>query len=281
MIDWNQPVAQGYWRNARGDLIREQNVSGVDRDTDAAVRRIHAFGAALSGEMYRFRVHTLDDIYQLLDRVVERYGTKLGGRKGNVQISTFDGRLKVLLAQADVIDVGPEIHAAQALVEECVDEWSTRGNLKLRALVDQAFKPDATGRLSVTHLLRLRRIVIDDDKWRQVQAAIGDALRPSGRAEYIRLYRRADPAHPWEQVPLHLAAVRPPAEPADGEPEAQLERRVRSAIEQAQRAGLSRDAVRDVVRGAIPRRRPGPRAAAPAAGDGQALAEPGQDGEAS
>lgn len=259
MIDWNEPAPPGYWRDARGDLIREANVSDVDRDTDAVVRHIHAFGEALSGEMWRFRVHTMDDVYGLVDRVAERYGTRLGGRRGNVQIGTFDGRRKVVLSQADVIDVGPEIHAAQAIVEECIEEWSERGNLKLRALVEQAFKPDATGRLSVTHLLRLRRIVIDDDKWRGVQAAIGDALRPVGRAEYIRLYRRADPSQPWEQVPLHLATVRQPPEAEDGEAQAQLARRVQSAIEQAERAGLSRADVWDVVRGAIARRRPGSR----------------------
>ena len=258
-IDWNEPAPPGYWRDARGDLIREANVSGVDRDTDAVVRHIHAFGEALSAEMWRFRAHAQDDVYGLIDRVLERYGARIGGKRGNVTISTFDGRLKVVLSCADVIDVGPEIHAAQAIVGQCIEEWSKRGNLKLRALVDQAFKPDATGRLSVTHLLRLRRIVIDDDKWRSVQGAISDALRPVGRAEYIRLYRRADPTRVWEQVPLHLATVRQPPEAEPGEAEAQLARRVRSAVEQAERAGLPAGAVWDVVRGAIARRRPGPR----------------------
>ena len=257
MIDWDQPPPQGYWRNARGDLIREANVSAVDRDMDATTRHIHAFGGALSAEMFRFRVHTMDDIFALIERVAERYHAKLGGRRGNVQITSFDGRLRVNLSQADVIDVGPEIHAAQAIVEECIDEWSARGSLKLRALVEQAFKPDATGRLSVTHLLRLRRITIDDDKWRSVQVAIGDALRPVGRAEYIRLYRRDDPSRPWEQVPLHLATVRPPA-PGDDDAAAQLARRIQSAVEQAARSGMAPGTIWDVVRGAIARRRPGP-----------------------
>ena len=128
-VDWDAPVPPGYWRDPRGDLIRESNVSGVDRDTDAVVRRIHAFGGALSAEMYRFRIHSLDDVYTLIDRIAERYGTRIGDRRGNVQITTFDGRMKVILAQADVIDVGPEIHAAQAIVEECIDEWSQRGSL--------------------------------------------------------------------------------------------------------------------------------------------------------
>ena len=259
-IDWDTPPPPGYWRNARGDLIREANVSEIDRDMDATTRHIHAFGGALSAEMFRFRTHTQDDVYALIDRVAERYGAKLGGRKGNVQIGSFDGRMRVTISQADVIDVGPEIHAAQAIVEECLDEWTERGNLKLRALIDQAFRPDATGHLSVAHLLRLRRIAIDDDRWRAVQAAIGDALRPVGRAEYIRLHRRDDPAQRWEQVPLHLATVRAPLV-QDDDPAAQLARRIQSAVEQAGRAGMAPGDVWDVVRAAIARAAPGAAAA--------------------
>ena len=263
-IDWDTPPPAGYWRNARGDLIREANISEIDRDMDAVTRCIHGFGSALSAEMWRFRTYTQDDIGALLDRVVDCYGgRRRGGGKGNVQICTYDGRMRVTVSQADVIDVGPEIHAAQAIVEECLDEWTERGNLKLRALVDQAFRPDATGRLSVSHLLRLRRIAIDDAKWRAVQTAIGDALRPVGRAEYIRLHRRDNPTQTWTQVPLHLATVRPPPV-QDDDAEAQLARRVNSAIEQAARSGLPAGAIWDVVRAAIARRRPGPpRPAAP------------------
>ena len=263
-VDWDAPPPRGYWRNARGDLVREENISPTDRDMDAVTRKIHGFGAALSAQMYRFRLHTLDDVSEFVARVTERYGARRpGGRKGNIQITSFDGRLRVLLAQAEQVAVGPEIHAAQAIVEECIDDWAARSNLKLRALVEQAFRPDATGRLSVTALLRLRRIEIDDPRWRQAQDAIGDALRPAGKAEYVRLYRRADPDGPWEQVPLHLATVTRPAD-AEGSPAENLERRARAAVEEGRHAGMGEGEIMEVLRAA--KRRPAPGAPATVAG---------------
>lgn len=242
-IDWDEAPPPGYRRNAKGNLVHESNVTPTDKDTDEVVRKVHRFGTALSAQMWRYRMHTLDDVYGLADRIVERYGGKAGGRRGNITLTSFDGRLRVVLAQADRIAVGPEIRAAQELIEECIEEWSERGNRKLRALVEQALVPDATGQVPVSHILRLRRVHIDDPRWRRVQDALSDALRPAGKAEYVRLHVRATPADPWQQVPLSLAAVRRP----EGEPEdaaAILEARVRSAVEEARHAGMGQEAIR-------------------------------------
>ena len=239
-IDWKALVPRGYWRNARGNLVHERNVKPVDRDMDEVVRRVHGFGAPLSEQMWRFRDYALSDLASFAERVVERYGGRLRGRKGNLQLITFDGCYRVNLAQADRIAVGPEIVAAQALVEECVKRWGSRSDLKLRALVDQAFVTGADGAVSVANLLRLRRVEIDDEQWRRAQDAIADALRPAGKAEYIRLYRRETPAESWEPVPLHLATVTRPAGPALRAAPEILERRVRSAIDEGARRGHAR-----------------------------------------
>lgn len=249
-IDWTAPIPPGYWRNAKGDLVHERNIRPVDRDMDDVVRRIHGFGEPLSEQMWRFRNHTTIDIMEFLGRTMERYGARVGGRKGNVQLTTFDGRLRVQLAQADRIEVGPEIEAARALIEACISRWGKGSDKKLRALVDQAFVAGADGSLSATALLRLRRVEIDDGEWRRALDAIADALRPVGRAEYIRLYRRATPDDRWDQVPLHLATVSRPSEPALRTAPEILERRVRSAVDEARAAGMKEGAIMEVLRSA-------------------------------
>ena len=261
-IDWTTPAPKGYWRDARGNLVHERNITPVDRDMDATVRRIHGFGTPLSEQMWRFRDYTMTDIAEFAGRVVEHYGGRLRGRKGNLQLTTFDGCARVNLAQAERVAVGPEITAAQALIEQCVETWSERSNLKLRALVDQAFVAGPDGTVSVTNLLRLRRIQIDDEHWERAQDAIADALRPAGKAEYIRLYRRDHPGQEWAQVPLHLATVTRPCEPvARGAPDI-LKRRVRSAIDEARGAGMAEGAIMEVLREAkrreAKRREPAP-----------------------
>ena len=247
-INWDAPVPKGYWRDAKGNLVHERNVKPVDQDMDEVVRRIHGFGAPLSEQMWRFRDYTMSDIAEFSARVVERYGGRLRGRKGNLQLTTFDGCLRVNLTHADRVAVGPEIVAAQALVEQCVEQWAERSNLKLRALVDQAFVAGTDGSVSVTNLLRLRRVEIEDELWHRAQDAIADALRPAGKAEYIRLYRRDHPGQEWTPVPLHLATVTRPAEPALRTAPEILARRVRSAIDEARAAGMREGAIMEMLR---------------------------------
>ena len=254
---WHEPVPKGYRLNRHGNLIREDNVRDIDRDMDETVRKIHDFGRALSAQMWRFREYSMADIGDYLMRVAEAYGSKPGGRKGNITLTSYDGTRKVQLAVAETIEVGPEIAAAQGIIEECIDEWGKTSSLKLRALVDQAFRTDATGNLSVAQLLQLRRVQIDDDRWRRVQAAIGDALRPSGKAEYVRLYERETPDQSWQPVSLHLATVKAPPEQYGGSPEEVLERRVRSAVEEARIMGLGQGDIRQAVNAACARSQKG------------------------
>lgn len=264
-IDWHTPVPAGYRRDGRGNLVHETNISETDRDMDATTRKIHNFGKALSGQIWRFRAHSLDDVYGFQARVVEQYGGRVGGRKGNVRLRTFDDCLKVELAQAEYVDVGPEIAAAQALFMECIEEWAQRSPVNLKTLVAQAFSVDATGRMSVSQLLRLRRTHIDDDRWRAAQRALMDGIRPSGRVEYLRLYERSTPLEDWRPVPLHIAtATAPPA--SEETPEQVLERRVRSAVEEARHHGLAQGAMLDILKRAHRRRaNPGSASETPAA----------------
>ena len=251
-IDWAAPTPPGYWRNSRGDLVHEENLRPLDLDMDETVRRIHEYGSALSAQMWRFREHTMLDILEFAGRVIERYGSRVGGRRGNISLTTFDGCLRVVLAQADHISVGPEILAVQALISECLDEWTARAPKNLRALVEQAFSAGPDGTLSASRLLALKRIVIDDDRWRSACEAIGDALRPVGRAEYIRLYRRDNPRLTWEAVPLALSSVHAPAvEPQGEEAAADLTRSVARAAAEARRRGLSQKDVRAAVAEAV------------------------------
>ena len=247
-------VPAGYWMNAKGDLIKAENVSPRERDMDEVVRKIHAFGADLSATMWRFREYTMRDIALYCERLIKSYGATPRGKKGNVSLSSFDGCLKVTLSIADVIEAGPEILAAQALIEECIDKWSANAQINLRALVKQAFRQDSTGRLSVAQLLNLKRIEIDDDKWRRAQAAIGDALRPAGRAEYVRIYTRPAATDPWEQLPLHLAQVRAPADAGENTPADSLAMRVRSAVAEARYRGMKQGDIRQVVNDACGRK---------------------------
>ena len=247
---WQEAVPPGYRRNERGDLVRETNISERDRDMDTVVDRIFQYGTDLSRQMGRYRDYTLADIMGFAGRVTAEYGGRIGGRKGNITLTSFDGCRRVQLAQATFVEAGPEITAVQAIIDECIEDWGRHSSINLRALVDAAFAPGPDGLISVTALVRLRQIEIEDDRWREAQRAIGDALRPRSRAEYIRLYHRDTPDSSWQPVPLDLARVTSPDTPPGSEAPDVLWRRIQSACQHARLAGLKERDIQRVLQAA-------------------------------
>lgn len=234
---WDAPVPRGFRRNERGDLVRAENIRPRDLDMDRAAMKIYAFARDLSEQMGRFKAHTMEDIAGFAERVVADYGGKIGGRKGNIQLTSFDGCVRVQLAQASFLSVGPEIIAVRELLDQLIERWGKGAPKEFRALVEAALRPNADGEISVSKLLELRRAEIDAPEWRQVQEAIADCISPRGRAEYVRVYRRDNPERGWEQLPLSLANV--PAAAGAGAPRGVLKRRLWSAVRQARLDGLN------------------------------------------
>ena len=248
-IDWKAPVPKGFRRNDKGDLVRTENIRQRELDEDLTVRRIHRFGVDISDQMARFRAYTLDDILAHVDRVIEEYGGKIGGKKGNVQLTNFEGTVKVQLAKATFMQVGPEIEAAQAILDELVQEWKKGARYEFQALATSALKPNANGEISVGKLLELRRTEIDDPRWRRLQQAAADSLRARGSAEYVRIYERDDPEQEWRPVPLSIQHVKAPTgQPATAR--GVLKRRLYSAIEDARHMDMTEGEIKEVFESA-------------------------------
>ena len=60
-------------------------------------------------------------------------------------------------------------------------------------------------------MLALRRVEIDDERWRSAMQAITDSIRVVGSRQYIRFYRRASAEAAWQAVTVDLASAEPPA----------------------------------------------------------------------
>ena len=101
---------------------------------------------------------------------------------------------------------GAELQVARRIVDECIREWADGSRDEVIALLQGAFEPDKAGEISRESVFRIRRIEIDDPRWRQVQQAIDDAVRVVGTKAYLRLYFRGDVDGAWKQVPIDIAS---------------------------------------------------------------------------
>ncbi len=162
--------------------------------------------AALSATLAAFRESMFDDVEAFLNLISEKYGAKPRSR-GTVSLLSYDGLLRVEVSTGHFLSLGPELQAAKSLIDDCLTAWSEGANENLRAIVNDAFEVGAEGKLRVDRILALRRVAIDDHKWRAAMEAISDAVRVTHSKRYVRFHQRATPDTPWKQIVLDVARV--------------------------------------------------------------------------
>jgi signal transduction protein with GAF and PtsI domain len=172
---------------------------------DEVARNLASQASALNQALSDFKKKALGDMADLIKIAGERYEVTLGGKKGNVSISSYDGKYKVQRSVADRIQFTEEIEAAKALINQCIARWSEGANDNIRAIVDRAFSKDTKGQISA--VLDLMRLEIDDAEWKRAMEAIRDSIQTTGTAVYVRVYERIGDSDQYKAIPLDLAAV--------------------------------------------------------------------------
>lgn len=203
----DQSIPEGYMRNASGHLVPKEQVREQDKLRDQVARQIGEKAIELNALLKQFKESALGDVRDLVQITGERYGVSLGGDKGNVTISSYDGSIRIVRAVAERITFTEEIEAAKGLINSCIDRWSEGADAKIRALVDRAFRTDSKGQIKTSAVLELLRLDIKDDEWTRAMAAIKDSIQSTGSATYLRVYQRVGQSDQYEAVPLDLAAV--------------------------------------------------------------------------
>ncbi len=196
-----------YLRDAKGSLVPVATVKAVDLLMDEAVRKITGFARDLSGQIARFKGHTFEDVGAFQALIAQEYGASVGGRKGNITLTTFDGCQKVQVQVSDLIEFGPELQAAKTLIDQCLNEWTADSQVELRALVNRVFQVDKEGQINRAELFMLMRVEIADERWVSAMDAIRDSIRVIGSKTYVRFYDRPAPDAAWRAITIDLAAA--------------------------------------------------------------------------
>ena len=194
-----------YMTDSAGRLVPRANVKPEDLLQDELVKKLFERARSIRDGMRQFREDADSDIRAFLDLLAEQYGAKKGGAKGNLTLSTYDGRERVTIAISDTITFGPELQIAKELVDSCLTRWTEGGNANIRAVVTDAFDVGKEGKLNVSKILGLRRLSIDDEKWKRAMQAITDAVKVNASRSYIRFHERASPDAAFIQVPLDIS----------------------------------------------------------------------------
>lgn len=214
MTDFNPaPIPDGrvdvhgkaYMPDARGSLVAIETIKAEDLLEDDTVRKIIGFAIALSEQVTRFKAHVFEDLGDFEAILQQEYGTAKGGSKGNKTFMSHDGLYQVKVAVADRIDFGPQLQEAKKLIDECLNEWAADARPELRTLVTKAFQTDKEGNVNRNEIFMLRRLDIEDARWKRAMDAITAAIRVVGTKTYVRCYQRETADAAWEAITIDLA----------------------------------------------------------------------------
>ena len=196
-----------HMRDATGALRPLSMIKPMDRLKDDTVRKIMSYMIPLSEQVSRFKAHTFDDLGALEALMAQEYQAKLGGKKGNITLTSFDGLYRVKVQVADLITFGPELQIAKSLVDECLNEWAADARDELKAIVTRAFNTDKEGQINRSEIFMLLALPITDPRWKRAMQAIRDAMQVVGSKTYVRAERRASQNEVWEPVTINLATA--------------------------------------------------------------------------
>lgn len=186
----NTVIPKGYMQDAQGRLVPVEMVKEIDRVRDELVRDLIARAEPLRRDLADYRQQAMDDIAAFVELSAERFGAKIGGGKGNVTLMSFDGEYKIMRAIDEYMVFDERLQVAKLLIDECITEWAEGSRPEIRTLINDAFQVDKTGRVNTKRVLGLRRLDIQDARWKKAMDAIGESLQTVGSKAYIRIYRR-------------------------------------------------------------------------------------------
>lgn len=195
-----------FMTDTMGRQVPEELVKDIDKRRDETVRRIAAKAEKMKGVLAEFKNEIRDDIEAFVEFSAKQYGVKLGGKKGNIALTTYDGQYKLLVAMNDNITFDERLQIARELISKCVNKWSEGSRPEIRTLVNDAFQVDKTGKISTARVLGLRRLDIQDSDWKKAMTAITESVQVTGTKQYLRIYER-DAKGEYQMIPLDVAAL--------------------------------------------------------------------------
>ena len=195
-----------FMTDSQGRQVPAELVSGIDKLRDQTVRRIADEALGMRDILADFKRRIRDDILAFVDVSASQYGRAWGGKKGNITLTTYDGRHRLVVSISDRITFDERLQVARDLIGDCIEKWSQGSRNEIRILVQDAFQVDKAGKINTARVLGLRRLEIADPDWQKAMEAISDSIQVSGSKQYLRFYER-DEQGQYVQIPLDVAAL--------------------------------------------------------------------------
>jgi len=197
----NSTIPQGYMTNTQGHLVPVASIREIDIVRDSLVTELIMEAKLHSEETAKFKASCQARVSSFVEVAAQEHGITMGGSKGNICLTSFDGRYKVIRAIDETIQFSEGLVVAREMIERCIQRWSDGANANLVALINKAFETDRAGNLSTARVLALASVKIDDAERRKAIDAIQQSVQVASTKSYVRFYER-NALGQYIQIPL-------------------------------------------------------------------------------
>lgn len=195
-----------YRTDARGALVPINSIKPSDLMRDDLIKEIIAKVTPLNAQLAELKRDVINDLRSFIDISANEYGVALGGKKGNVTLTSFDGSYRIQIAMQDTLHFDERLQAAKQLIDECLHEWTQNSGAELKTIVQAAFDVNKEGQINTSRVLGLRRLNIQNEKWLQAMNILSDSIQVQASKEYVRFYQRNKDGK-YELINLDIATL--------------------------------------------------------------------------
>ena len=186
----NRSIPDGYMLDSQNRLIPVSQIKKVDLDRDTLVMEIVQEAKVEADSLAKFKTATMSKIERFITRSANDYNVKMGGKKGNVVLTSYDGRYKIIRSINEFLTFDERLQVAKSLVDECIQEWADGSRDEIKVLINDAFAVNKQGKIDRNRILSLRKLNIKHHKWAKAMNAITESITVLNTKEYIRVYER-------------------------------------------------------------------------------------------
>ena len=195
-----------YRTDARGALVPINSIKPSDLMRDDLIKEIIAKVTPLNAQLAELKRDVINDLRSFIDISANEYGVALGGKKGNVTLTSFNGAYRIQIAMQDTLHFDERLQAAKQLIDECLHEWTQNSGADLKTIVQAAFDVNKEGQINTSRVLGLRRLNIQNEKWLQAMNILSDSIQVQASKEYVRFYQRNKDGK-YELINLDIATL--------------------------------------------------------------------------
>lgn len=191
--------------DSRGAWMPESSIKPQDILKDDLVESAADKIVDMRDKMKQLNQEIKDEIRAYIELIGEKYGVKLKGNKGNITLTSYDGRTRIVISISESIYLDENVIAAKELIDEYLEDEIKDASFDIKQLVTSAFRVKQ-GVLDVRSILKLRSLRIDDERWKKAMDIIADSIVVKSSKSCLRLYKQ-NAEGTMEYVPLDFAVI--------------------------------------------------------------------------